>query len=405
RAVRRAREVGLRKVIGGNRNQLFWQFLGESVIITLIAMILALAMFEITLPYLNNFLQKNLTLNLIENYQFTIFIILTSIVVGILAGIYPALILSGFNPLTVMQGNFKSSSKGVLLRRVLVVGQFAVSITLIIAVFIVLDQIHYLNSIDLGYNRENIAVLPNFDNDQTLVMKEKIENLTSIESVGTISNMPGGTLVRLEVVLEGHDMEKGLMYDRLMIDNDLIETLQIKLLAGRDFSADFPSDVENAALINETAMKSLGWDDPIGKKIVLIDENETNLEKTIIGVIKDVNLTTVRRKVNPMVLVHSAEFMPRLLIKLKPENQEFTLQEINRIFLESFPEANLNILFFDDFFNFQFRQDRAFAINIAVFSILAIFIACLGLFGLASFTTQQRQREIAVRKVLGSSVK
>ena len=140
-------------------------------------MILALAMFEIALPHLNNFLQKNLTLNLIENYQFTLFIILTSIVVGILAGIYPALILSGFNPLTVIHGNFKSSRKGVLLRRILVVGQFAVSIALIIAVFIVLDQIHYLNSIDLGYNRENIAVLPSFDNEQTIVMREKIDYL------------------------------------------------------------------------------------------------------------------------------------------------------------------------------------------------------------------------------------
>jgi len=405
RATRRAREVGLRKVIGGNRIQLFWQFLGESVIITFIAMILALAMFEIALPHLNNFLQKNLTLNLIENYQFTLFIILTSIIVGIFAGIYPALILSGFNPLSVIQGNFKSSRKGVLLRRVLVVGQFAVSIALIIAVFIVIDQIHYLNSIDLGYNRNDIAVLPSFDNEQAIVMKDKIENLTSVESVGTISNMPGGTLVRLEVVPEGHNEDKGMMFDRLMIDNDLVETLQIKLEQGRDFSADFPSDVENAVLINETAMRTLGWDDPIGKKLVMIDENEAHLERTIIGVIKDVNFTTVRREVNPMILVHSGEFVPRLLIKLKPQDQEFALQELNRIFLESFPEANLNIQFFDDFFNFQFRQDRAFAINIAVFSILAILIACLGLFGLASFTTQQRQREIAVRKVLGSSVR
>ena len=405
RATRRAREVGLRKVIGGNRIQLFWQFLGESVIITFIAMILALAIFEIAIPQLNNFLLKNLTLHLIENYKFTLFIVATSIVVGILSGIYPALILSGFNPLSVIQGSFKSSRKGVLLRRVLVVGQFAVSIALIIAVFIVLDQINYLNSIDLGYNRENIAVLPNFDNEQTLVMKDKIENLTSVESVGTISNMPGGTLVRLEVVPEGHNVDKGMMFDRLLIDNDLIETLQIKLREGRDFSADFPSDVENAALINEAAMKTLGWDDPIGKKIVMIDENEDHLERTIIGVIKDVNLTTVKREVNPMILVHSDQFVPRLLIKLKPENQEFALQELNRIFLESFPEANLNILFFDDFFNFQFQQDRAFAVNIAVFSVLAILIACLGLFGLASFTTQQRQREVAVRKVLGSSVK
>ena len=405
RATRRAREVGLRKIIGGNRVQLFWQFLGESVIITFIAMILALAMFEIALPHLNNFLQKNLTLNLVENYQFILFIFLTSIVVGIFAGIYPALILSGFNPLSVIQGNFKSSRKGVLLRRILVVGQFAVSIALIIAVFIVIDQIHYLNSIDLGYNRQDIAVLPSFDNEQTILMKDKIENLTSVESVGTISNMPGGTLVRLEVVPEGHDEEKGMMFDRLMIDNDLVETLQIQLERGRDFSADFPSDVENAVMINETAMKILGWNDPIGKKIMMIDENEAHLDRTIVGVIKDVNFTTVRREVNPMILVHSGQFVPRLLIKLKPQDQEFALQELNRIFLESFPEANLNILFFDDFFNFQFRQDRAFAVNIAVFSILAILIACLGLFGLASFTTQQRQREIAVRKVLGSSVK
>ncbi|MCK5050618.1 MAG: ABC transporter permease [Candidatus Cloacimonetes bacterium] len=405
RAARRAREVGLRKVIGGNRNQLFWQFLGESVMITFIAMILALAMFEIALPHLNNFLQKNLTLNLVENYQFILFIILTSIVVGILSGIYPALILSGFNPLSVIHGNFKSSKKGVLLRRVLVVGQFAVSIALIIAVFIVLTQIRYLNSIDLGYNREDVAVLPVFDNAQGPILKDKIEKLSSVESVGTISNMPGGTLVRLEVVPEGHNMEKGMMFDRLMIDDDLVETLQIGLLEGRDFSADFPSDVQNSVLINETAMKTLGWADPIGKKLVMIDENEAQLERTIIGVIKDVNLTTVRRKVNPMVVVHSGEFIPRLLIKLQPDNQEYAIEEINLIFLESFPDANINILFFNDFFNFQFRQDRAFAINIAVFSVLAILIACLGLFGLASFTTQQRQREIAVRKVLGSSVK
>jgi len=405
RATKRAREVGLRKVIGGNRSQLFYQFLGESVIITFIAMILALAMFEIALPYLNNFLQKNLTLNLIENYQFTLFIIATSLIVGILAGIYPALILSSFNPISVIQGNFKSSRRGVILRRVLVVGQFAVSIALIISVFIVLDQIKFLNSIDLGYNRNDVVVLPNFDNEQMIVMKDKIEKLTSVESIGTISNLPGGTLVRLEVVPEGHKLDKGLMFDRLMVDNDLVETLQIQMQQGRDFSADFPSDIDNSVLINETAMKKLGWKDPIGKKLVMIDENEAQLERTIIGVIKDVNFTTVRRRVNPMVIAHSGNFIPRLLIKLKPENQEYSLQEINRIFSESFPDININILYFNDLFNFQFRQDRAFAVNIAVFSILAILIACLGLFGLASFTTSQRRQEIAIRKVLGSSVR
>ena len=405
RAAKRAREVGLRKVIGGNRSQLFYQFLGESVMITFFAMILAIAMFEIALPYLTNFLQKDLTYNLIENYKYGLIIFFVSFLVGILAGIYPALILSSFNPISVIQGNFKSSRKGVILRRILVVGQFAVSIALIISVFIVFDQIKYLNSIDLGYSREDIVVLPSFDNEQSVIMRDKIEKLTSVESIGTISNLPGGTLVRLEVVPEGHNLEKGIMFDRLLMDNDLVETLQIKMKLGRDFSQDFPSDVENSVLINETAMKTLGWQDPIGKKIVMIDENEAQLERTIIGVIKDVNFTTVRRKVNPMIIAHSNQFIPRLLIKLKPGNHEQPLEEINKIFSESFPDVNMNILFFNELFNFQFRQDGAFAINIAVFSVLAILIACLGLFGLASFTTSQRRKEIAIRKVMGSSIK
>jgi len=405
RAVRRAREVGLRKVIGGTRKQLFFQFLGESVITTLIAMILALAIFEVALPYLNDFLQKNITLNLIDNYRFTIFITATSILVGILAGLYPAAILSSFNPISVIQGNFKSSSRGVMLRRVLVVGQFAVSIALIIAVFIVIQQIEYLNSIDLGYNRDNVAILPSFDDEQSAIVMDKVRNLSYVESVGTISNMPGGTLVRLEVVPEGYNDDKGMMFDRLFVDNDLVETLEIKILEGRDFSAEYPSDVENSVLLNEEAIKVLGWDDPIGNKIVMIDENAARLERTVVGIIKDVNLTTVRRKVNPMVIVHSGTFIPQILVKLKPGNEESAREELNRIFMESFPEARINVQFFDDVFNFQFRQDRAFGVNIAVFSILAILIACLGLFGLSAFTTQQRSREIAVRKVLGSSVR
>ena len=143
----------------------------------------------------------------------------------------------------------------------------------------------------------------------------------------------------------------------------------------------------------------------IGKTLVMIDENEERLKRTIIGVIRDINWTTTRRKVNPMVFAHSDQFYPRILVKLKPGNNEQALAEIEKIFSEINPDVNIDLLFFNDFFNFQFRQDRAFATNIAVFSILTILIACLGLFGLASFSTQQRQREVAVRKVLGSSVK
>jgi putative ABC transport system permease protein len=405
RAAKRAREVGMRKVIGGNRKQLFFQFLGESIVITCIAMIIALALFEIALPHLNTFLNKNLSFNLIENYEITLIIFCVAIIVGLIAGIYPALVLSGFDPLTVLRGKFYSSTKGIVLRRILVVGQFVVSIALIASVFIVLDQINYLNKVDLGYNRDRIIVFPNFNFQNGTVLKEQIQNLSAVESVGVVSNMPGGTLVRLEVIPEGYMEDEGQMFDRLFIDENLINTLEIELLQGRNFSSEFASDAEDAIIINETALKTIGWDDPIGKKLILIDETEIRLVKTIIGVIKDINFTTARRKVNPMVLGYSNQFIPRFLVKLKPGDNTRTIEEIEKLFIEVYPDTPFNYFYFDDVFNFQFRGDRNFATNIAVFSGLAILIACLGLFGLVSFATQQRQREIAVRKVLGSSVK
>jgi putative ABC transport system permease protein len=392
--------------VGGDKSQLFFQFLGESIIITLIAVIIALALFEIALPHLNEFLQKNLSFNLIENYSFTLLIIAVSLVVGILAGIYPALILSNFQPVKVLSGSFVTSSRGVLLRRILVVGQFAVSIALIISVFIVLQQIQYLNSIDLGYNRENVVIVPNFGNNQNgRALKEELKNLSFVENVGVLSNIGGGTLVRLEVIPEGYGEDDGMMFDRLLIDDDLAETLQFRLIDGRDFSPDFASDVQNSCITNRAAIKALGWENPIGKTLTMIDENEARLERTIVGVIDDVNVTTTRRKVNPMIIAHIDQFYPRFLVKLKPGINDEVFPQIMEVVERFNPNANFQLLYFNEVFNFQFRQDRAFATNIAVFSILAILIACLGLFGLASFTTQQRKREVAIRKVMGSSVR
>jgi len=405
RAAKRAREVGIRKVVGGNKRQLFQQFLGESVLITLIAVIIALIIFEISLPYLNNFLQKDLHLDLLENYHYTISIFLISILVGVIAGIYPAIILSGFNPVTVIAGSFQSSSKGVLLRRILVVGQFAVSIALIISVFIVLDQIQFMNSVDLGYSRDNVMVVGNFSRDDGPVFKEKAGNLPMVESVSTISQLPGGTLVRLEVIPEGYMEEKGAMLDRIFIDDHTAETLEFSFLQGRNYSEEFPADVQNSVVINESAVKKFGWEEPIGKKLTMIDENESRLERTVIGVVKDFNFTTTRRKINPMVLVHIGEALPRFLIKFKNVDLVAARQEITNIIEEVFPDAPDRHFFLDDIFNFQFRQDRAFATNIAVFSGLAIIIASLGLFGLASYTTQQRRKEVAIRKVMGSSMR
>lgn len=403
RAARRAREVGIRKVVGSSRQQLFQQFVGESMLTTIIAMFIALVIFEIVLPHLNNFFHKELSYNLITNYPFSIFIVVTAIVVGFLAGLYPASILSSFDPVKVLKGKFSSSKKGVVLRVILVVFQFSISIALIIAVLIVLDQVKFLQKTDLGYNKQNVAVIRNVFNEQAQLVKEQIQELSFVEGVASCSNLPGGTLVRLEVIPEAYTKEQGMMFDRFLIDDNFIDVMKIVLLKGRKFDPDLTTDPESSAIINEAAARKLGWDDPIGKKITMIDQNEDHLERTIIGVVQDFNFTTARRHVNPMIILNMRAFIPRYLVRL-PDDDPRYLEEIENIFHSIDSEAPFIANYLEDIFSTQFRQDWEFAENITVFAILAIFIASLGLFGLASFTAQQRKREVAVRKVLGASV-
>ncbi|MDP8221430.1 MAG: ABC transporter permease [Candidatus Stygibacter frigidus] len=403
RAARRALEVGIRKVVGGNHRQLFRQFIGESILTTFIAMLIALVLFEVALPYLNNLLHKEISYNLIENYRFSIFIVVMAIMVGFLAGLYPASILSSFTPVKVLKGKFSTSKKGVIQRVILVILQFSVSIALIISVLIVLDQVRFLQKTDLGYNKNNVLVIRNFFGEQAQVVKEQIENITFVEGVATSSNLPGGTLVRLEIMPEGYTRDSGMMFDRLEIDDNFIDVLKIKLAEGRNFDPELTTDPENSIIINEAAARKLNWSHPLGKKITMIDQNEAHLERTVVGVVEDFNFTTARRQVNPMVIVHTGQFIPRFLVRMK-NNDPANLQAIEDILHSINPEVPFNADYLEDIFSFQFQQDLVFAQNITIFAVLAVFIASLGLFGLASFTAQQRRREVAVRKVLGAPV-
>jgi putative ABC transport system permease protein len=403
RAARRALEVGIRKVVGGNRKQLFRQFIGESILTTFIAMLIALVFFEIALPFLNNFLQKDISYNLIENYKFSIFILVMAIMVGFLAGIYPASILSSFTPVKVLKGKFSSSKKGAIQRVILVVLQFSVSIALIISVLIVLDQVKFLQKTDLGYNKNNVLVIRNVFREQSQMVKEQIENLAFVEGVATVSNLPGGTLVRLEIIPEGHTRDTGMMFDRLQIDDNLIDVLKINIVEGRNFDPELVTDPESSIIINEAAARKLNWTHPLGKKITMIDQNEDHLERTVVGVVKDFNFTTARRQVNPMIITHTGQFIPRFLVRLQNDDPDYG-QAIEDIFHAIDPEVPFNANYLEDIFSNQFQQDLVFAQNITIFAALAVLIASLGLFGLASFTAQQKRREVAVRKVLGAPV-
>jgi len=405
RAIKRAKEVGMRKVIGGTRKQLMFQFQTESLLVTFIAMLIALLIFEICLPFLNDFLGRTITFNVFKDFRVLGMLFLTSLIIGLIAGFYPAMILSSFSPIMVLKGKFSSGKKGSLLRKILVISQFSISIALLTAVFIILQQVKFLNNIDLGYNRQDMLIINNQHFDQGLVIRDKLLTMPDVKSVSSIDALPGATPVRLEVVPEGHFEEKGYMFDRYIVDSNFLKTFEIKLLKGRDFIDDSQAEVIGSVLINEAAVRKLGWEDPIGKKLALIDENENRLERTIVGVISDVSYSSVKSKVNPQVIILSGGFYFSFATKIKGENKPETVNKIRAAYNELFPDEPLNFEYLDNYYNFQFAGDRVFAVNIAVFSGLAVFIACLGLFGLASYEIEHRRRELAVRKILGSSVK
>ncbi len=409
RATKRAREVGMRKVVGAGKSQLIGQFLGESVITTFIAMIIAIILAQLLLPSMGTFLNKELDFNLINHPFILMTLILSSVLVGLIAGAYPAMVLSGFLPIKVLKGEFKTSQQGVLFRRVLVIGQFAISIALVVGVLIVLNQINYLQNLNMGYNRDQVVVIPTFNQEvgaQRDVLADRLDALPGVNSVGSAWQLPGlaNDLIRIEVIPEASvDPDKGMMFDQFFMDQDFFKTAEISIVKGRNFSHEFGSDSGQVVLINETAARELGWENPIGKELDLIDQDESRNTRKIIGVLKDVHFTSLRQKVAPMVVRYSPQRCGWVLARLAGGEVDATQEEITAIWTEMFPESQLNSRFYDEFFEFQFAGDRNFATKIGVFSGLAILIACLGLFGLASFSTEQRRKEIAVRKVLGAS--
>ncbi|MFC1493372.1 ABC transporter permease [candidate division KSB1 bacterium] len=284
RASKRAREVGLRKVVGSRRWQLSAQFLCESLCFTLLSLLLALILIQLSLPYLDTILGKHLDIDFIKSPLLIPVLTGFAIIIGLLSGIYPSLILSGFKPINVLKGEFQTSSSGVLFRRFLVVFQFAITIALILGVFIVYLQIDYLKSIDMGYNRERILVIPNFVGNRDDVLKSRLNDYPGVLSMGRISSMPGATFPRYEIIPEGFDRANSRMFQRFEIDEGIFNTLDISLSYGRSFSSVFASDSADGVIINETAANYTGWSDPIGKSIQIVGLEGELITKRVVGV-------------------------------------------------------------------------------------------------------------------------
>ncbi|UCC38314.1 MAG: ABC transporter permease [Candidatus Aminicenantes bacterium] len=407
RSGNRAQEVGMRKVLGADRGKIIRQFLIESIFYSFMSLIVALLFVELTLPLFQSISGIELNIDYAENLWLIPSLIGLAVFVGLIAGSYPALFLSAFQPVRVLKGVFKAGTAKTWFRSVLVIVQFSISIVLIIATIVVFSQLNYLKNERLGFHKEQIVVIPISDEstlDSLRPLKEELKSHSGILSVAASSHVPGQTTYVNPFIPEGFSLDQMQYMGELYIDHDFIPTMDIEIAAGRNFSADFRTDIEQSILINETAAKKFGWVNPIGKTIREISMSRKVSKYTVIGVVKDFHMESLHKQISPLFIRFTTHIFNSLSVRISPENIPQTLSFLRDKTRQVDPHRPFEYTFLDDSFDAQYRAEERLSKIFSYFSVLAIFIACLGLFGLASFTAEQRTKEIGIRKVLGASV-
>ncbi|MCF7910895.1 MAG: ABC transporter permease [Candidatus Cloacimonetes bacterium] len=404
KSTNRGKEIGVRKVLGADKIQLSMQFLTESILYTLLAMIVALGAVEISLPWLQPFLNKPLEFNILQNPFIIPFALLSAVIIGLISGIYPSMVLSSFKPISTLKGEFKSGKKGIIMRRILVIGQFSISIALILAVLIVISQLKFMQKTRLGYNKENVFVIRTGGVRIDLksdIFKERVIGLSAVSNAARLRQLPGNTLPTAEVFFDHRTDEIGSMIDEIFIDENFIDALDVDLIKGRNFIRGSQADSASAILMNETAFKMTGWDNIEGHKIIWVPADGVDVELRVIGVIRDIHLGEAKNVIEPMII----HYNPRSdFLLVRANDIELAASQVELVSNEFLPERDFDYFPLNDIFMMQFREEDSFAKKLAAFAIIAILIACLGLFALAAFITEKRTREIGIRKVLGSSI-
>jgi len=411
RSARRAKEVGMRKVLGAQRMQLIKQFLGESVILSLIGLSLAIILAELFLRVFNPLTGKELTLHYFDNIGIFLSFFGFVIIAGIIAGLYPALFLSAFHPVRTLKGRLGTGGKSSSFRRFLVVTQFAISIILITGTIIIKNQLDFVRNQSLGFNKEQVVVIPIHDpNTRQAYQTIKTEFLQnpSIINATASSSVPGKPFSVITYRIQDIPEKEHQKMVTYFVDYDFLETLGIELSAGRNFSKEFTTDESGAFILNETAVKQFGWNDPLNQQIIwpssLLRRDAIVKKGRVIGVVKDFNVTSLHQRIEPVLLQIRPKNFHGISARIKTENVPETLAFIREKWATFSPLYPFEYSFLDEDFNKLYRADDKVGQLFGIFSSLAIFVACLGLFGLASFTTEQRTKEIGIRKVLGSSV-
>ena len=397
RSVKRAKEIGVRKVIGGDRTQLILQFLGESFLLCFIAFALALAIVQLILPVFNNLANKALSISYLFDAKLIASYVLLFFITGMLAGFYPALVLSGYKPVETLYSRFNLGGKNYL-QKSLVVLQFALASFLIMGTFIIYSQFNFLTKTDLGYDNSNIVVVDKSNTKHSEASVFKAELLKNANIIDVAPNNVGHSFTGAKL-----SNDSSISFNYATIDESYFPELKIPVIQGRNFSPAFPSDSNNAILVNETFVKKAGWKNPIGEIVNFLFDN--NKIYHVVGVVKDYHWAALNQKIGPQLFtMKNDNTYSTFYIKIRPNTAGASLKYIQKAFKKTFPLNPYSYVFQDEQRLSYYEAEAKWKQIILFGAILTIFISCIGLFGLSVLSAEKRTKEIGIRKVLGASV-
>ncbi len=396
KAARRLKEVGIKKVVGARRSQLVLQFLAESFLLTLFAMVLAIGIAAFLLPQFNLLTGKSIELHV--TWQMVAAIVAIVVITGFLAGSYPALYISGFDPLSILKGKLKTSTAELLSRKGLVVFQFTLSALLIVAVTVIYQQIQFIRSVNLGYNKENIVRFTAEGSIQTHqeAFLAEMQRLPGVENAAYTFHSIVGRKYSDGLDWPGKDYDRDTYFEVFGVSQQFVKTMGMQIKEGRDFSKDFGMD-SMSIIVNEAAVKAMNLKNPIGAMVRF-----HRMNRQIVGVVSDFHFESMHESIKPAFL-HLQEGEGSILARIRQDNQQKTLAAIESLYKKYNPNFPFAFSFLDEAYQRQYQTETRTATLAGYFAGLAIIISCLGLFGLAAFTAQKRQKEIGIRKVIGAS--
>lgn len=405
RSALRAREVGLRKVVGAERPQLIFQFLSESIFMTTLAMVLAVGLTHVLLPVLNRMTAKQIHIDYFSDWRIIPGLVFLTLMIGLISGSYPAFVISSFHPVRVLTGNLAAAISGKKIRKILTVVQFSISIGLIVGLLVVRGQMFFVRNMDLGYDKEQVVVIPLSNGelrDGYMTYKESILTLPRVLYASASTTLMGKPPLTREARPADAGDEANMSYRRIEADIDFLKTYRMEILSGSDFSKDLEYKDSSATIISEETVRALGLENPVGANFNMIKPVQA---KRIIGVVKNFHIESLHEAIQPVIISLGRNDLLRFLsIRISPENIKETLDNLRQKWVEIFPGVPFKYSFFNEDFNSLYRAEERLSMIFVYFTVLALVIACLGLLGLAAFVSQRRAKEIGIRKVLGANV-